>query len=155
MPCKQVRSVLLQETAETLVRAFTTSRLDYCNAFMYRLPACTISKLQHLQNSAAQVVTLSRKFDHITPTLCGLHWLPVSKRITYKVLILTYHALHDLALDYITDLVMPYSPARSLQMNGYWLCLPPDFDPCGTGISPTQHHHCGTVCHWQFTLLRH
>ena len=110
----QVRSVLLQKAAETLVHAFVTSRLDYCNALMYGLPACTISKLQRLQNSAPGVVTRSRKFDHITPILRDLHWLPVSKRITFKVLILTYRALHGLAPDYIADLVMPYSPVRSL-----------------------------------------
>ena len=110
-----MRSVLPQKTAETLVHAFVTSRLDYCNALMYGLPACTISKLQRLQNSAARVVTRSRKFDHITPILHDLHWLPVSKRITFKVLILTYRALHGLAPDYIADLVMPYSPARSLR----------------------------------------
>ena len=111
----QVRSVLPRKTAETLVHAFVTSRLDYCNALVYGLPARTISKLQHLQNSAAGVVTQSRKFDHITSILRNLHWLPLSKQITFKVLILTYRALHGLALDYIADLVMPYSPARSLQ----------------------------------------
>ena len=109
-----MRSVLPQKTTKTLVHAFITSRLDYCNALMCGLPACTISKLQRLQNSAAWVVTRSRKFDHITPILRNLHWLPVSKRITFKVLMLTYRALHGLAPDYIADLVMPCSSARSL-----------------------------------------
>ena len=81
-----VRSVLPQKTADTLVHAFITGRLDYCNALMYGLPACTISKLQRLQNSGARVVTRSRKFDHITPILLDLHWLPVSRRVTFKVL---------------------------------------------------------------------
>ena len=99
----QVRSVLPQKTAETLVHAFITSKLDYCNALMYGLPACIISKLRRLQNSAARVVTRSRKFDHITPILRDLYWLPPSKRITFKAQILTYRALHGLAPDYIAD----------------------------------------------------
>ena len=82
---------------------------------MYGLPACTISKHQRLQNSAARVVTRSRKVDHIRPILGDLHWLPVSKRITFKVLSLTNRALHGLAPDCIADLVMRYSPARSLR----------------------------------------
>ena len=139
------------------MHAFMTSRLDYCNALMYRLPACIISKLQRLQSSAARIVIRSRKFDHITPILRDLHWLPVSKRISFKVLILTYRALHDLAPDYIADLVMPYSPAPScgLHIIAYWLCLPPDFNPWGTGVSPAQCHHCGKVSHWQFAMPRH
>ena len=124
-----MRSVLPQKTAETLVHAFVTSRLDYCNELMYGLPACTISKLPRLQNSAARVVTRSRKFDHIKPILHDLHWLPGSKRITFKVLILTYRALHSLAPDYIADLVMPYSPARSLQSANEWLLTVPASRP--------------------------
>ena len=100
----QVCSVLPQKTTETSVHAFITSRLDYCSALMYELHACTISKPRRLQNSAARVVTRSHKFDHITPILRDLHWLSVSKRITFKVLTLTYRALHRLAPDYIADL---------------------------------------------------
>lgn len=111
----RVRSVLPQKTAETLVHAFITSRLDYCNALMYGLPTSTISKLQRVQNSAARVVTRSRKYDHITPILQDLHWLPVPQRIIFKVLMMTFRAFHGLAPDYISDLVVPYVPTRSLR----------------------------------------
>ena len=48
------------------------------------LPQNQISRLQHIQNTAAHVVTLSRKSCHITPILKELHWLPVSQRIVFK-----------------------------------------------------------------------
>ena len=47
--------------------------------------------------------------------LIGLHWLPVDKRIEYKLLLYTYKALHDLAPGYLCELVMPYVPRRVLR----------------------------------------
>uniref|UniRef100_A0AAY4A612 Uncharacterized protein n=1 Tax=Denticeps clupeoides TaxID=299321 RepID=A0AAY4A612_9TELE len=40
-----------------------------------------MSKLQLVQNAAARVLTRTRKFDHITPVLQSLHWLPIKFRI--------------------------------------------------------------------------
>jgi len=37
-------------------------------------------KLQAVQNSAACVVTGTRKFDNITLVLCDLYWLPIRQR---------------------------------------------------------------------------
>ena len=47
------------------------------------------------------------RYGHITPILRGLHWLPVEKWIVFKILMVTYRALHDLSLDYIWDSVLP------------------------------------------------
>ena len=38
-----------------------------------------IARLQKVQNFAARIVTGARKYDHITPMLKELHWLPVAK----------------------------------------------------------------------------
>ncbi len=90
--------------AEKLVHAFMTSRLDYCNALLGGCPASSINKLQIVQNAAARVLTRSRKYDHITPILQSLHWLPIKFRISYKILLLAYKALNDLAPAYRTNL---------------------------------------------------
>uniref|UniRef100_A0A673LB04 Thymidylate synthase n=1 Tax=Sinocyclocheilus rhinocerous TaxID=307959 RepID=A0A673LB04_9TELE len=74
-----------------------TSRLDYCNALLGGCPASSINKLQVVQNAAARVLTRSRKYDHITPILQSLHWLPIKFRISYKILLLAYKALNGLA----------------------------------------------------------
>lgn len=111
----RVRTVVPQMTAETLVHAFITSRLDYCNALLYGLPAYAIDQLQSVQNAAARVVTRSRKHDHITPILHDLHWLPVQQRISFKILMMTWRALNGLAPDYISELIIPYVPGRRLR----------------------------------------
>ena len=44
-----------------------------------------------------------------------LHWLPIHKRIQYKISTLPYQALHDTMPQYIQDLLTPYSPSRQLR----------------------------------------
>ena len=51
----------------------------------------------------------------MSPALIGLHWLPVDKRIEYKLLLYTYKALHDLAPGYLCELVVPYVPRRVIR----------------------------------------
>ena len=48
--------------------------------------------------------------------LCqSLHWLPLSHRIKFKILTITYKAIHNLAPSYISNLVTKYQPNRSLR----------------------------------------
>ena len=46
------------------------------------------------------------KFCHITPVLLQLHWLPVLFRLDFKILLLTFKAIHGLAPSYISDLAV-------------------------------------------------
>ena len=91
----QIRKYLDLKTTERLIHAFVTSRLDYCNCLLYGLPQYELSKLQRIQNSAARLT--SRKRDDVESVLQELHWLPIAKRIEFKILLITYKCLHGLA----------------------------------------------------------
>ncbi len=80
-----------------LIIAFMTSSLDYCNALLGGCSARLINKLQLVQNAAARVLTRTRKYDHISPVLSTLQWLPIKHRIDFKILLITYKALNGLA----------------------------------------------------------
>ncbi len=121
----KLRNMLSVSDAEKLVHAFMTSRLDYCNALLGGCPASSINKLQIVQNAAARVLTRSRKYDHITPILQSLHWLPIKFRISYKILLLAYKALNDLAPAYLTNLLSRYNPTRSLRSQNSGLLVVP------------------------------
>ena len=64
-----------------------------------------IAKLQHVQYAAARLVLGIGKFSHITPALYELHWLPVSLRIDYKILLLTFKCIYGLVPTYLSDLI--------------------------------------------------
>ncbi len=121
----KLRNMLPVSDAEKLVHAFMTSRLDYCNALLGGCPASSINKLQVVQNAAARVLTRSRKYDHITPILQSLHWLPIKYRISYKILLLAYKALNGLAPAYLTSLLSRYNPSRSLRSQNSGLLVVP------------------------------
>uniref|UniRef100_A0A8C1ETF6 Reverse transcriptase domain-containing protein n=1 Tax=Cyprinus carpio carpio TaxID=630221 RepID=A0A8C1ETF6_CYPCA len=121
----KLRNMLPVRDAEKLVHAFMTSRLDYCNALLGGCSASSINKLQVVQNAAARVLTRSRKYDHITPILQSLHWLPINFRISYKILLLTYKALNGLAPAYLTSLLPRYNPSRSLRSQNAGLLIVP------------------------------
>ena len=71
------------EAAKTLVQAFISCRLDYCNSLLYGVTDNVMRRVQSLQNAAARLITGARRRDHITPVLCQLHWLPVRWRVEF------------------------------------------------------------------------
>ncbi len=98
--------------AETLIHAFMTLRLDYCNAL---LGGC----------SAVRVLTRTRKYDRIGPVLSTLYWLPIKHAIHFKILLITYKALNGLAPQYLSELLSHYSPPRPLRsQNSGHLIIP-------------------------------
>ena len=92
---------------------------------MFGIPKDLMSQLQKRQNHAARVITQWRKYDHITPVLVDLHWLPGKQRIDFKILLLTYKALNGLAPAYIGELLTPYTPALTLRSMDNNLLEPP------------------------------
>ena len=62
-----------------------------------------LKRLQILQNKCARLICLKPKFEHATPLLNQLHWLPVSERIMYKTLLMVYKSMNGLSPQYIQD----------------------------------------------------
>ncbi len=114
---RRIRKFLTREATETLIHAFIFSHLDYCNGLLYNLPGYQIAKLQRIQNMAARLVFRLPKFSHVTPLMVELHWLPVSSRIEFKVLLYAFKAIHGLAPQYICDMFTPHTSQSSFRRN--------------------------------------
>jgi len=103
---RQIRPIvrsLTVEAAKTLVQACIASRLDYCNAVLHGITDNLLQRLQSVQNAAARLVTRTGRCEHITPVLRELHWLPVRRRIEFKIATLVFKALNGLAPPYLVD----------------------------------------------------
>ena len=111
----RIRKCITYEACEKLVHALVTSRLDCGNGNLYGLPTIQNHRLQRILNIAARILTLSRPSCNITPVLIELHWLPIEKRIEYKLLLITFKATHNLAPQYISDMLQPYPTPRPLR----------------------------------------
>ena len=116
-----IRKYLTTEATSCIIHSLISSRMDYCNSLFYGMSGKLFKKLQGVQNTAARIITGTRKYDHITPILMELHWLPVKFRVHFKVLLLTYKALNNMAPKYISDLLTMYVPSRSLRSSSQLL----------------------------------
>ena len=110
-----IRKYLSDEACAQLIHAFVTSRIDYCNSLLVNLPNSQYAKLQKVQNVAARILTLSGKYEHISPVLIKLHWLPIPLRIQYKVLLLAFKCINGNGPSYLTELLHQYTPPRTLR----------------------------------------
>jgi len=102
---RRVRRSLDSEWAATLVHAFVSSRVDYCNAVYAGAPKNITDRLQRVLNAATRVVSDTRKFDDGLSRLMHteLHWLDVPERVKYKLGVLTYRCQHNQAPLYPMD----------------------------------------------------
>ena len=121
-----IRKYLNRDSCSKLVHAFVTSKLDYCNSILYGLPGCKLDRLQRVLNTAARLVTRTRKYEHITPTMIELHWLPIRERINFKLLMTVFKCLHNEGPSYLSNLfqLRPAS-TRSLRSNTSQMLLVP------------------------------
>ena len=63
---RSIRSFIPKQQFVTLVHAFITSRLDFCNSIFYSLPDSIVNRVQTVQNSCAKCITGAKKFDWAT-----------------------------------------------------------------------------------------
>lgn len=121
----KIRPVLSFRNSEIVLHALVSCRLGYCNSLFSGLNQCATRSLQLVQNRAARILTRTNRYSHITPVLASLYLLPIQARADLKVLLLTFKALNGLALAYLSDLLTPYIPPRSLPSLNSHLCVIP------------------------------
>ena len=109
-----LRPSITTELAKTLITALILPRLDYCNFILHKSNKNTIIPLNILLYSAARTIYRIPKYSrtHITPYLKSLHWLPITQRIQYKILLMIHHATYYNNPDYLTDLLNEHNPSK-------------------------------------------
>ena len=75
-----------------------------------------LDRLQKVQNNAARLIHRSSKFNHVTPLLYTLHWLPIEKKgLISNSLHFAINPQNGFAPTYLSDLLHLYTPSRRLR----------------------------------------
>ena len=90
---------------EPLNADLNTGCKDYYNRLLFGLPAYQIHKIQRVQNAAARLIYNGSKYCRITPLLYNLHWLPVTFRIDFNILLLIFKVIKGFVPGYITEVI--------------------------------------------------
>ena len=122
---RRIRHLLPLSTATTLANSLVSSKLDYCNSLHSGISQTNLNKLQRIQNSLARVIKNTSKYQHITPTLKKLHWLPIKQRIDYTTCLLTYKTLTNQQPTYFyNSLSFPSHSVSTRSSDSLFLSIP-------------------------------
>ena len=80
-----------------LIASLVFSKMLYSSTVWSNTSTQNINKLQPIQKFASKIVMNSRKFDHVTPLLYQLKWLPVKQLLYYRDAVLTYKCFNGFA----------------------------------------------------------
>ena len=145
-----IRKYLNNDATQMLVHSIVICRLDYCNSLPYKIPTVHMSKLQHIQNSAAWLVCSTARFNHITPVLFSLHWVPIAYRNKFKILVLTFKAIYQLVRSCICNLVQLKKKCKYKLHSPEELLLQLPMGKTKKTLGDRSFQiaslHCGTVC---------
>ena len=121
-----IRHLLSTDATKTLLSAFVLPKLDYCSSLFYGCPMYLLERLHKVQSSAAKLIFLCRRQNHISPLLMSLHWLSINVRIEYSLSVICHSFFLGLSPIYLSDLLLVYTPNINLHSssdNGI-LCIP-------------------------------
>ncbi len=82
-----------------------------------------MSQVQWVQNSAAVCLIGAKQWEHITPVLKNLYWLPITRCVEYKILVLVYKALNSTGPEYIHELLTVQEAVGDLRSVHNVVCL--------------------------------
>ena len=100
----RVKHAFDRKTLITIINSLVFSKMFYCSSVWSNTAEKNLKKLQTVQNFAARrIVTGTRKFDHITPVLKDLKWLPVKLQLYYRDAILAYKCMNGHAPSYLSS----------------------------------------------------
>ena len=109
---RHIRKYLTTETANTIACSLVSSRLDYCNALLNGTSVANMKKLQRIQNNLARIVMDKPRRTPSHDLRRSLHWLPITSRLQYKTVLLTFEALHTGQPPYLAGLLTLHQPSR-------------------------------------------
>jgi hypothetical protein len=111
---RSVRQSLSTSATRALVSSLVLSRLDYCISCHYGVPESSLKRLASVLHAGARLVMKSRRFDHVSPLLDRLNWLPIQGRIERRIGRLMFLCMSGRGPNYIAGSFREHSSVPAL-----------------------------------------
>ena len=147
--------------AVSVASALVSSRLDQVNSILYGPVSKHINRLQRVQNALARIVTQRPYTSPLSSTalLQNLHWLPIERRVHFKLATLAYKALHTGQPPYLSELLQHYEPIRPHGLYNLPLLFDSLFHDTTLNLArihfESQHQKSGIYCLLVSVILHH
>ena len=123
----QVSKCFDKETISILISALAMNKLLYCSSAWSNTTIKNINKLQSVQNFACRIMTSTKKFDHISPKLQELNWLPVKEQLLFRDTFRMYNAFmtspHPTSEIYLQSVPIYVNDAFEIESSSKYLCI--------------------------------
>ena len=86
-------------TLTIMINALVFIKLYYCCNVWSNTSEHNLNRIQGVQNFAARIVSGSKKYDHISPILKDLRWLPVRQQLYFRHAIMAFKCMTGCAPD--------------------------------------------------------
>ena len=89
-----------------MVKQLVISKLDYCNSLYMNLPKKRLKKLKSVLNGCVRFIyNIKDRKDDLLPYYKKAHILPIDERIFFKICLLSYKIVYDIAPNYLKQLI--------------------------------------------------
>ena len=110
---RNLRSFLEARNKIMLVKCFILSCLDYCNSVYANIPLYLVHKLERVLNVCIRFICNIPMNNHnFLLYYKECHILPIQYRIKYKLCLIAFKIVNNLAPQYFTDTTYFYRPLR-------------------------------------------
>jgi hypothetical protein len=103
---RHIRSSITDDMAKSIAVSLVSSRLDYANSLLYGTSDSNILRLQRIQNNLAKLVLQNCQTSSLN-AIHSLHWLPIKRRVDFKIATLTYKLLQSRVPSYLASTLQP------------------------------------------------
>ena len=91
----KIRHHLTPEALKLLIETHVFPHILYCISVWGGAASCHLNRLQKIINFAARIVSGTRKYDHISPTVKALGWHKIRDLVVYRDILSVFRALHN------------------------------------------------------------
>jgi hypothetical protein len=99
----RVKHVFDKELLISIIYTLAFTKLYYCSSVWSTTSERNLKKLQSVQNFVSRIIGGLQKYDHVTPILKELNWIPVKKQLFYRDAVFVFKCMKGMAPSYLSS----------------------------------------------------